>query len=68
MIKNFDKGSRPTESDYRNQTQLGRKLSNASTFMGDADENYAREQFDRYKGARFLAVGAKCIKRHWYNH
>ena len=62
MIKNFDKGSRPTESDYRNQTQLGRKLSNASTFMGDADENYAREQFDRYKGQDFLPLARNALK------
>lgn len=61
MISNFDK-SRPTELDYRNQTQQGRKLSNASTFLGDADENYAREQFNRYKGQDFLPLARNALK------
>lgn len=44
----FDK-SRKTPEDYRNQTQTGRKISNAMTFMGDADETAARDEFDRAK-------------------
>ena len=61
MISNFDKG-RPTESDYRKQTQQSRKLRNMTMFMGDSDENYAREQFDRYRGQDFLPLARGALK------
>lgn len=61
MIHGFDK-ARPTEADYRAQTQLGRKLSNATTFAGDAEENYARANFQYAKEKQFLPMARGALK------
>lgn len=47
MLK-FDERRKSAEA-YRNESTWQRKLENATAFVGDADENAARDEFDRAK-------------------
>ena len=61
MISKFDK-DRPTEGDYRAQTQVARNISNSLTFAGDKEEAYARQQFDMLRGKDFLPIARNALK------
>ena len=61
LIEKFDK-DRPSESAYRNQSQALRNLQNRTLFMGDKEENYARELFATLKGKDFLPMARNALK------